>query len=90
MQRLTIDVTSYVGVRALVLVDHLNDPQQVLLLELLQRFSNLFVVVFLCAALAASKTALLSIVGQGACFTEALLQGLGRVLEYDCVDGLVL
>jgi hypothetical protein len=93
--KLTLNVTPYICLGTLALVDHLNDLEQVLLLKLLQRLGDLLVVVFLASLLTAyaAKTLLLRsvlVVGQGPGLAQLLLQRLGGVLEGDAVCGRVL
>lgn len=52
VRKLTFHIASDIRIRALVLVNQLDDAQQILLLELLQGLGNLLVVVLLGALLA--------------------------------------
>lgn len=85
--RLTIHVTLYVRVGRLVVLDDLDDPQQVLFLELLERLGDLLEVVLLRRLLARAN--LLLVVRQRARLAEDLLQRLARVLERDGVRHVV-
>lgn len=90
---LTFNITPYVGVWPLVLVDDLDDTEQILLLEFFQRFSDLLIVVFLGALLGRDSLLLRAMVvigREGAGFAQALLQTLGGVLENHSVCLLVL
>lgn len=90
--KLTLNITSYVGVWPLVFIDDLNNTEQILLLELLQGFGNLLVVVVF--GLLSSKTLLLGTVivvgGERTSFAQTLLQILGWVLESDSMRLIVL
>lgn len=90
--KLTLNITSYVGVWPLVFIDDLNNAEQILLLELLQGFGNLLVVVVF--GLLSSKTLLLGTVivvgGERTSFAQTLLQILGWVLESDSMCLIVL
>ena len=50
---LTISVSPDIGIRTLVLINHLNHPQQILFLQLLQPIGNLLVVKLLARLLRA-------------------------------------
>lgn len=89
---LTFHITSYICVWPLVLVDELYDPQQVFLLELLQRLGNLLVVVLLRPLLSRESLLLRAVLirGQRPRLAQPLLQRLGRVLESDGMCRLVV
>lgn len=91
--RLTLYITSYVGVWTLVFVDELDNAQQILLLKLLQCFSDLLVVILLGTLLGCEALLLGSMIlvgGKRARLSQALLQVLGGVLEQDGVRHIVL
>lgn len=91
--RLTLYITSYVGVWTLVFVDELDNAQQIFLLKLLQCFSDLLVVVLLSTLLGRESLLLGSMIvirGKRARLSQALLQVLGGVLEHDGVRHIVL
>lgn len=89
---LTFNVTPDIGFWPLVFVNQLNDAQKILLLELLERLGNLFVVILLSSLLAHEAFLLGSVlVGrQRARLAKPLLECLGRVLEDDGVRHLIL
>lgn len=90
--KLTLNITSYVGVWPLVFIDNLNNTEQILLLKLLQGFGNLLVVVVFGALFSGNALLLGAIVvgGERTSFAQALLQTLGWILESDGMRLIVL